>query len=355
MGLTLCAIVKDEAATVGRMIESVRALIDSYVIIDTGSTDDTQDVILDALHGLPGVIVESDWVDFGTNRTELVQIARREYPDGYLLLLDADMTIAGDLPTTAVNADRVLLTVNDGAAYRYALPLMVAADVDWAYHGRVHEYLDTADGSATTSVVWEGCEVIHHCDGGTRADKFQRDADLLHLDAETNPRSAYYMGNTCRDLGELDTAVDWYEKRASMGGWDEEVYMALLSAGRIVNEQGEWPRAMEFFLRAIEVRPTRWEALYELVAGMRTRGWYRSAYALTWDPFVRCADLLFVEHWCGEWGLTFERSILAFYVGRYEEAIGLCDDLLGVVSLPEVYRVQTEANRMFAADALHTL
>ncbi|MGW8788902.1 glycosyltransferase, partial [Heyndrickxia sporothermodurans] len=42
--ICLSMIVKNEASVIRRCLDSVRPLIDTWVIIDTGSTDGTQDI-----------------------------------------------------------------------------------------------------------------------------------------------------------------------------------------------------------------------------------------------------------------------------------------------------------------------
>ena len=65
-------IVRDEVDVLGRCFDSCRELIDHWVICDTGSTDGTQDLIRRELAGIPGELHEHDWVDFGHNRSELM-------------------------------------------------------------------------------------------------------------------------------------------------------------------------------------------------------------------------------------------------------------------------------------------
>lgn len=86
-------IVRNEQSVIARCLASVEGLVDEWLVVDTGSTDATAQLVRDALAALPGRLIERPWVDFGTNRTELVELAREHLSTDFLLLLDADMTI----------------------------------------------------------------------------------------------------------------------------------------------------------------------------------------------------------------------------------------------------------------------
>ena len=75
--VTLVMIVKDESRVIERCLASVLPVIDSWVIVDTGSTDDTKEKIKKFFDnvGIPGELHESKWVNFGTNRTEALELA----------------------------------------------------------------------------------------------------------------------------------------------------------------------------------------------------------------------------------------------------------------------------------------
>ena len=75
-----------------RCLRSARGLIQTWVICDTGSSDRTRELIVDALDGIPGELHQCDWVNFGHNRTELMERAYGKAD--YLLLIDADMTVS---------------------------------------------------------------------------------------------------------------------------------------------------------------------------------------------------------------------------------------------------------------------
>jgi glycosyltransferase involved in cell wall biosynthesis len=84
-------IVKHEAPVIRRCLDSVRPVIDYWVIVDTGSTDGTQDIIRKHLGDLPGELIERPWVDFAHNRSEALDLARGRAD--YLLVIDADETL----------------------------------------------------------------------------------------------------------------------------------------------------------------------------------------------------------------------------------------------------------------------
>lgn len=81
--LGLCMIVKNEEATLGRCLDSVAAVFDEIVIVDTGSTDATRDVA--ARFGAR--VVEFPWIDdFAAARN----FAFAQGGCEYLMWLDAD-------------------------------------------------------------------------------------------------------------------------------------------------------------------------------------------------------------------------------------------------------------------------
>src|SRR5262245_5675664 len=86
MSLCLSMIVKNEAHVIQRCLRSVRPFIDSYSISDTGSTDNTMDLIREELADLPGVLTSDPCQDFATNRN----LALSRCTGDYILTIDAD-------------------------------------------------------------------------------------------------------------------------------------------------------------------------------------------------------------------------------------------------------------------------
>src|SRR5215203_648287 len=265
--ICLCIMVTNEAAVIHRCLLSVRDQIDSWVICDTGSTDGTQDHILDILDDIPGELHERAWVNFGHNRSELIRLARGKAD--YLLLLDADMTASfrGETPLDLTADSYVLRIMRNPGNFEYWMKYLVRGDRDWRYEGVTHEYLITSAPDRVERLN----EIVlhHHADGGMRSDKFIRDRLLLSEELKREPsnsRAVFYLAQTYRDLGDVDMAIELYERRSAMGGWDEEVFYSLYQVGVLKAQTGDWPPAMVALVRAWEYRPSRLEPLYELAS-----------------------------------------------------------------------------------------
>jgi tetratricopeptide (TPR) repeat protein len=338
-------IVKDEVGVIGRCLRSVRGLIDCWVICDTGSSDGTQEFVRGSLEGIPAELHQRPWVDFGHNRSQLMDLARGKAD--YLLLLDADMTVSYDEARLhGLSADSYML--RHAEEPEYWIKRLVRGDRGWRFVGVTHEYIAT-DGADRAENL--GAIVIHHHgDGGTRVEKFERDLRLLSDELCGDPgnaRTVFYLAQTLRDLGRLEEAIDLYRRRASMGGWPEEIFYALYQVGVLTDRAGQRDRAMIALFDAWNNRPQRAEPLYELAWMFRDRGDYHAAHLVSERGLhiPVSADTLFVHRWIYRWGLLFEYSIAAYWVGQPRAALQACDRLLAMPELPEPYREQTAMNR----------
>jgi len=344
--LGLAMIVRNESAVIQRCLDSVKDHIGYWTIVDTGSTDGTPYLIRESLSNIPGVLYDRPWVDFGHNRSELMELARGSAQQ--LLLIDADMVmhLDGD-GMSSVDVDADINEVLVRGDVEYQMPYMVRGDREWRFTGTTHEYLD--GGFEKRSHRLMGVSFQHFGDGGSRSDKFIRDEKLLRQQIEldpANPRWYFYLAQTRQNLGDVEGAIAAYRHRIEMGGWDEEIYWSLLCIGEILEARGDWAEATIALLAAWEFRPTRAESLMVLATGFRQRHMYASAklYAELGQKIKMPDDRLFVRRWIYEWGLTFEGSVADWWLGDTETSRETWKALLARPDLDDAHRASIEGN-----------
>ena len=76
-----------------------------------------------------------------------------------------------------------------------------------------------------------------------------------------------------------EKAIEWYAKRANLGGWYEEVYYLLLQIALLKIElNAPLDEVQNLLLAAYEYRPQRAESLYHLARQLRFHNKARLAY-----------------------------------------------------------------------------
>lgn len=344
-------IVKNESAIISRALASARPWIDYWVICDTGSTDGTQDEITRTLEGIDGELHQCEWINFGHNRTEAVQLAAGK--SDYILVMDADMTL------TVSREFRHRLWA-DYYEIRYTGPLdysqamLFANRFSWHYVGVTHEYLH-AEGTTQWDFLPE-VSLSHFGDGGNRSDKYERDVRLL-LEAlqqePDNTRNKFYLAQSYKDLGKWTEALEWYEQRiAATDGWAEETWYAMYQRAEMKRLlQHPWPEVLSAYQLAIDERPQRLEPLYAIVrhyraAGAYQQGYYYSSFAIQGITYPE-KEQLFVEKPVYDYLLLLEHIACALACGRVSETIRAVNLMFKIAELPQwVYEKGCEARGM---------
>jgi glycosyltransferase involved in cell wall biosynthesis len=346
-------IVRDEAHIVHEVLDAVAPHIASWVIVDTGSDDGTQDFIRNHMAGLgiPGELHERPWRNFGENRSEALELAKGH--GDYIWVIDADDMVTGTPDFSSLDADVYELRYFDAGTTAYWRKQIFRNGLPWRYRGVVHEFPD-CDGP-THGKRLEGDYHIESRRLGARnqdPQKYARDRDLLLAEVIRDPddaRSVFYLAQSYFDLGDFANARTWYERRAAMGGWEEEVFRSLLRAAESMSSLGvAWPEVQDAFLRAWEYRPVRAEALHAIACRYRLDERYALGYLFAKRaaeiPFPE-GDLLFVSADVYDWRATDELAVCASRLEKHTEAFALCRQLLTRSDIPEDARKRIAANR----------
>lgn len=257
MSICLSMIVKNETAELPRSLTSIMPFIDRWVVVDTGSTDGTPEMIESLLAPFPGYVSHKPWVNWGHNRSEALALAQREGCD-WILRLDADdelidVVLPADLNPTCTYYVDVLYQ-----GFTFARELLLNAKLEWKFIGATHEYLQSY--TKTKSVKLLGYIKTNPIRAGKTLDRFIDDVRILEAELKEDPnnaRNTFYLAQSYKDSLQPVKAIEMYKKRASMGGWVEEVYISLLRVAQLSEGVRPLKEVVDAYVKAHEFRPER--------------------------------------------------------------------------------------------------
>jgi tetratricopeptide (TPR) repeat protein len=321
-------IVKNESRVILRLLNSVLPIIDTYCICDTGSTDNTIELITTFFqqNNIPGKIVQEPFCDFGYNRSFALNECFKMPEVDYILLLDADMVLTGSLLQTPILLkDRLVADVYyllQGNSRFYYKNCRIVRNKGYSYWGVTHEFLKTPQGTIYGNFNKNELFIEDIGDGGAKNDKWERDIRLLKKGLEDEPnndRYTFYLANTYYGSGDYKSAIEYYKKRIEIGGWIEEVWQSYYSIGKCYESMNDFPNALYYYMEGYQAYPKRIENLYKIIQHYRNHGKNYLAYQYymmakrVMERNGVSNDFLFLEKDVYEYKLDYEFSIIGYY------------------------------------------
>ena len=329
-------IVKNESKIITRLLDSLIDIIDCYCICDTGSTDNTTQLLYEYFfaHNIPGNVISEPFKNFEHNRTFALEACKDPANTGkisadYILLLDADMVLMKGPDFNIDSFKEQLLTADvfhlfqGSDRFSYKNVRIVKNHLGIKYWGVTHEVISTPDGTKYSQIERSTLFIDDIGDGGAKADKFERDIRLLTqglVEKPNNDRYTFYLANSYRDSGNREKAIEMYKKRIEIGGWFDEVWHSYYSIGRCYNWLGQPELAIAYWMLAYDYFPKRLENIYEIIHHYRNESKHKLAY-----EFYRIAqeqlkgvdkskiDYLFLQNDVYDYKIDYEYSIVGYY------------------------------------------
>lgn len=368
---TLCLnmIVKNESSIILRLLESVEPFIDSFCICDTGSTDNTIELIQTFFKNanIQGKIVQEPFRDFGYNRSFALNECIDVHNSDYILLLDADMKFQykfqnlspKDFKSKLVNDAYFVSQGNDSLNYQNVR--IIKNRRGFSYWGVTHEYVKSPENCVMGSFNVDELFINDIGDGGCKDDKVERDIRLLTnglIDSPNNDRYTFYLANSYRDQGNYEQAIKFYKKRIEIGGWVEEVWYSHYSIGKCYQKMGQISQSIFHWLEAYNRHPKRIENLYEIISHYRQLCDYNLAY-----KFFVIADnerkkhtarnYLFTQMDVYNFKIDYELSIIGYYFNsEHYDLKQTCMKIIKNESLDNSKYLNVLSNYKFYTDAI---
>jgi glycosyltransferase involved in cell wall biosynthesis len=354
----LCMIVKDESHIIHEALQSTLALIDTYSIVDTGSSDNTIEIIKDFYkkHNITGEVHERSWKGFGESRTEALRTCDGKMD--YILMMDADdlmvfppqakETLVKVLDDVRPNACNIEIRRGLNNSLEYHRTQIFKANDDWKYVGVLHEYPTNGKPckfvKLPKDIFMVGRTIGNRTKIAPGIEKYKKDAEILLAELEKEPendRYVFYLAQSYRDAGMTDEAVKWYKKRFEMGKWKEEMFVSAYNISKLLHDK-DWA------WKAHEICPYRTESLVTYATQCRVKNmWSQEVFAmLVYAATISkpTQDCLFIESDVYLWRVFDELAIYAAFTGHKEICKQTCIRLLHERQYPASEKQRIENN-----------
>lgn len=282
--LLCCVMFKNEEEILKRCLDSVKDIVDGYLLVDTGSTDNSLEIANQYEHAY---VKEIEFQDFVTTKNEVLDFAEK-MPYTHILWMDADEYILEEDVESFQKAYNifkqtkyeVLITSihdfhNEVTGSIYDRPRIWKNIESIKFHGpSIHEYIPYGEEN---SLSFKDLEVYHQhkTEGKNKKETFEFYLDLLHKYENNNPNGPYfrrclfYIARTYFDSRDWEKCIEYtikYRKKSEEDQYifREEYWYSLLDEGKSLKMLGRLDESEEVFKRAISFLSNRAEAYHEL-------------------------------------------------------------------------------------------
>lgn len=273
--LVVVLMVKNEADFMEKTLHPfIQAGVQGYLILDTGSTDETvarTRKLFSDKNIQYGYIVEQPFIDFATSRNYAMECAEQLFPNAlFFFMIDAEWYTQNVLDllkycyayrNEPIEALKIYVHYKDK---EYYVTRILKADKKVRFKSVVHEYAQvktTINLPKNIFVDWDDSSKGYE----KSKERWKKDIKLLLQQHKNDPndlRTLYYIGQTYCDLQDYDNAIAWYKKRyENTEGWIEERLLSCYKIARIYDVLKNWPLALDYYLKAYELKPQRVEPL----------------------------------------------------------------------------------------------
>jgi len=339
--ICLNMIVKNEshiiASTLKNILEHIK--IDYWVISDTGSTDDTVDIIQDFFkeRGISGEIFHDKWKDFGHNRTKALEHVYDK--SDYLFIFDADDLIHGDmrLPLTL---DKDIYELQFGNPVSYHRSILISNRMKWKYVGVLHEILRNIDPIKSRDYLLGNYHIESRRLGNRskNPNKYVDDALILekgfeeeNTDMWLKYRYSYYCAQSYQDAGKLEKAIEWYERTLTLDYSPQYKYCACINAGNCYNALKQYSNAIDSWSEAYTYDKERLEGIVKIMEYFYNKGQHFMVSSL-YNKFKHVkicnpADKIFLDY-SKYRDFHYYASISGCYCDEHKSAYEACKYML---------------------------
>ena len=289
--INLCIMVKNGGPQFEEMLTANLNLIDSWTILDTGSTDNTIEIINNVLVGKKnGNLYQEPFINFKDSRNRLLELAGTKCK--FNLMLDDTYIIKGYL-REFLNEIRSDQYSNSFTLFihshdtKYGSNRITKSNSGLKYIHKIHEVI-TEQNNINIIIPEDRAYIFDgrydYMEKRTN-DRKELDFKLLFEEIDedpNNPRAYYYLGQSYSQIEDYEKAFFYFMKRYEFinSGFIQERVDAAFEAARIANFKlnKPWDECEKLYNNAFKIDESRPESLYFIGIHYYLENNYNKAY-----------------------------------------------------------------------------
>ena len=247
MKVQLLLMIKDCEDVIENTLMSYRNFVQRYVIVDTGSTDKTLEIV-ESLD-LPISVHRVPFTNFSDTRNKCIEVAHDTSYEWTIFVDDSYELINIDNLDNYKNHDLLNLTIDNGK-FSYRSSRIYRTSVGVGYIGDIHEVPDRP-ATETTKIVLR--DVV--TEKGLKRTQIREESDILSLKKNLSPRNMFYLSQiyfkkSLKDPLYTEQARQYLYQRIQLNYDPEEMFLCYRYLSVL-------DRTIYYLFKAAEVFPPR--------------------------------------------------------------------------------------------------
>lgn len=340
--IAVLIMVKNEENNILKTLNSVLPILHSLIIYDTGSVDDTLNVIKNFCteNNILLYLKKGKFIDFSTSRNIALKFADEIKDIDFILLLDANDELHNHdsfikFCNINKNSDKTAFLIpqlwNHTKYYNIRL---IKPRYGWNYKGVVHEYI-TNEKYTADKISEEFIFYIYQDRNGEKTDRYERDRRLLEKQFLINPndtRTIFYLAQTYFCLKDFISAYKFYKLRTTKSdGFYEEKFLSFYYCGEISSIlKNDWDITFAWYMKSYifirRVEPLVKIAEYYISIKQLDIAYMYLKTACSLDYPTNL--LLFVDSFAYNYKRWHLLGIVSYYVNKIDDGLLACNTAL---------------------------
>lgn len=349
MLLELVMIVKNSGKILQSVLENIKPNIDHWTILDTGSTDGTQDVIKNTLKDVDGNLYEEPFIDFLTTRNRSLELSRKNCK--YTIILDDSYLLQGGFILRNFLKDQTedcfnIRIIDDHRNTAYYSNRIIRSQSNKKYEKyKIHETIPN-DPDMKLSLPPE-CFILDYRDAyHTHRSQKRHSTDIQillehHRQDRNDTRIIYYLACTYLVMNNDRKALKYYKKLLEIPeSRENEVFEAMMYIANRDRERNiEWSKVESQLFNIVKRFRYRLEPVFLLFMREYNEGNLKRAY-----QYIRlCYNVQEPVNYPYEYNYTIYRIYIPYFYIDLSVKLGHIDQ--GVEALKKALQLYPHNQR----------